>query len=187
MAEKIPDFLQLKLTNSAEALSNDFPNDKPSHAGHSTVTDLESASHAAKLVEALEKYTKASNGRTIGIVDSPRILNDLSFEYSNTKFNEMKAANNAIWNDYAGKKEYKIEVVHKRGGFSSEQKLGEIEITPQNVDKLIALTEKAASEGEKLRNALTASGIKPASDDDLAKVELTMRNTLKDGLKGIGR
>lgn len=90
----------------------------------------------------------------------------------------------ALEKDYDGKEEGDLRVVFK-AGLSSEE-YAKIAITPDNVDKLIKAFKNAADSGSKLKEEITKnSGAKEISPSDMIRVELQIRNDLKENVKSI--
>lgn len=90
----------------------------------------------------------------------------------------------ALEKDYDGKEESSLRVAFK--AMRSSEEYARIAVTPENVDKLIKALKGAADSGLELKNEIIKnSGAKEISPDNMVRVELQIRNTLKENVRSI--
>jgi|GEM_PF-4917537 len=162
MAGLIDDDLYVYTANSQEEETVDLPIDKAKE---------KAMQQSVELLKSLNNLEKTTNG-----ID---VYSHLGAQFINKKEDFY----NDILQDYSGMREGAIDIAF-RADTLGVRKIGGVAITPENVDKLIALVNDTTEQGKALKDSmLKASGAKDITSNESAKVELLIRHNLRNKLQ----
>lgn len=155
-------------STSKTEVAKDFNTEKEAQA------KAQKQTHA--FMAAREKIINAS-GKDLGI----------SISSENIVDNDEERIRKSLLKDYIGNGEQKILVnLNSHSLLVSSNRptvLQEIEVTPKNIDDMIAVMNQAAKEGQKIKDSL-ANGI---STENQTAINNKIRDTLKEGFGDIIR
>lgn len=175
------------------SLSEDNINQK-SHTKIEVAQDLneKALEQASKLVAVGNKIRELSPGLTTNFGSQEIIhTNDgelkFSIGFTQTENLDQSSIHEVLLNDYS--KQNKIPANLKLKGTGGNPALNNqpaIDINPENIDKIITALEKAAKDGQDLKQSLiTHNESTNLNKDEYAKIEVTFRHGLSDELKNI--
>jgi len=158
-----------------------------SKTNQDVITMTSEATYAEKTVDF--PASSLAERTMLGTEEAKRLANaiaEASADFNKISPNGLKInlgnIEKPIAEDFIGKKETTLNVSVAKLG-SSDDLSPKIDVTPENIDRLIAAINDATIEGQKAKaTILKNSGATEISERDMIQVEAAMKNTLKKEL-----